>query len=98
MLTMCPIIKRGNICLGGASSNCGLGHSTPVKYCPKIAKGRGCAGECGFFHNAMQSDEIHCIDGMRAGNPCTLKICIFRHPDDKVPEPRLEIEEEEDAE
>ena len=53
ILKICQYLKVGDICIGGPNSSCGLKHSAPLKYCPRIAVGEACAGECGFDHIKM---------------------------------------------
>ena len=90
VLTTCSVLKVGDICLGqldGFESTCGLTHAAPIKYCPIIAKGEGCLGDqCGLKHLQMKKDAIYCVNGLRKGIPCKLKVCIFRHPDDIIPD------------
>ena len=71
--------------MGGPSASCGLNHLTPVKYCPIVAKGKACAGQCGLNHMTMQQDDIYCVNARRKDIPCTMKVCIFRHPEDNIP-------------
>ena len=96
-MTQCQIIKKGGVCLGGPDSNCGLKHKTPIRYCDIIAAGEACSGGtdiCGYDHINMPAEDIYCIDGRRRGKECTMKVCIFRHPGEKLPSSEDLIDDE----